>query len=290
MRMAKSKKNSIPFVRRKKLHISPEEEIALIKTCQKTGDENALERIMDAHLPFCRMKARQWSTSTGLDYDDLLQEARIGFIIAVRKFDATAGASLLTYAGHWMMQRMQRHTLKFRTIQHSPPNVAPSDERILNRHDRMLKKWEKKNGIGPMTPEEESEFEKKVGLPLYKIAEIKMRRSAGPLSLDIPLADGDGNTVTPLDFLAEEGDGPFELSSRASEARFLKKMFNAAGLTKREAEVMAKRHLNEDEETRTLEDVGNEIGVTRERVRQIEAAAFEKLKAVASRTRKPQLA
>lgn len=282
------KKSSIPFPRRKKERISQEEELALIRAHQETGDEKALDRLMAAHLPFCRMKAGQWAKKTGLDFDDLLQEARIGFIIAVGKFKNTGGAGLLTYADNWMIQRMQRHMLRFRTIQHSPPNIAPSDKRVLDRHDRLLKKWEKKNGIGLMTPDEKSEFEKNVGYPLYKIAEMKARCSAGPLSLDAPLPGGDdGNTLTPLDLLVEERRGPFDLSSRSSEARLLKKMFNEAGLTPREEEVVTKRHLGEDGETRTLESVGEEMDISRQRVQQIEIVAFQKLKAVAARTRKP---
>jgi len=243
--------------------LTKEEEIELAKLIER-GDEQAKERMINSNLRLVVSIAKRYQ-GHGLSLLDLIQEGIIGLIRAVEKFDWRRGFKFSTYATWWIRQAVQRGVAnKARTIR-LPVHIAEREQKMA-RAERLLAP---KLGRQPT----EEEIAEQAKLPLKQVREVRHAARA-ITSLDKPLgADNEGRLG---DLFASEGSEPEEELTVSLEEDVLRRA--VAQLPEREREVVKRRYgLNGERDPASLATISRELGLTRERVRQIEASALEQL-------------
>jgi RNA polymerase primary sigma factor len=243
--------------------LTKEEEIELAKLIER-GDQEAKERMINSNLRLVVSIAKRYQ-GHGLSLLDLIQEGIIGLIRAVEKFDWRRGFKFSTYATWWIRQAVQRGVAnKSRTIR-LPVHIAEREQKMA-RAERLLAP---KLGRQPT----EEEIAKQAKLPLKQVREVRQAARA-ITSLDKPLGtDSEGRLG---DLFASESSEPEEELTVSLEEDVLRRA--VAQLPEREREVVKRRYgLNGERDPASLAAIGRELGLTRDRVRQIEASALEQL-------------
>ncbi|MCI6573348.1 MAG: RNA polymerase sigma factor RpoD [Firmicutes bacterium] len=245
--------------------LSSDEEIDLAKRMAE-GDQAAKAKLSESNLRLVVSIAKRYVSRSNMQFLDLIQEGNIGLLKAVEKFDFTKGFRFSTYATWWIRQSITRAIAdQARTIR-VPVHMVET----INKLTRVTRTLIQKLGRDPTT----SEIAAAMGVSEERVMEIQ-RIAMDPISLETTIGDEEDSKIS--DFIEDEtAQSPLEAAAQKLLREQLLSVIET--LTPREQKVIRMRYGLDNSHPRTLEEVGKEFNVTRERIRQIEAKALRKLR------------
>jgi len=253
--------------------LTPEEEIALAKRI-KRGDKSAREHMIKANLRLVVKIARDYE-NLGLPLLDLINEGNIGLMKGVERFDPRKGAKLSTYASWWIKQAIKRALANQSKTIRLPVHVVDKVAHIRRAEMRLRETLDREP-----TDEEVAE---ELGLDARRVRRYR-QASRAPVSLDAPIGDDDTDRVSEV-VADPNATLPSEQLSYESDNALVQEIL--ATLPQREREILAMRFGLADGRERTLEEVGEQFGVTRERIRQIQEQALKTIRKTMEKRDKP---
>lgn len=249
--------------------LSREEEISLARRMRDEGDINAAHQLVLSHLRVVITVARGY-LGYGLPHADLIQEGNVGLMKAVRRFDPERGVRLISFAIHWIKAEIHEFIMRnWRLVK----IATTKHQRKLFFNLRSMKK-----GLDTMSQAEVVEVAEQLGVKAEEVTEMETRFSGRDISLE-PLSDSEEDACSPITYLTDGSDPSKVLENEEFEklthARLKDSLDN---LDERSRRIIQARWL-QDDKAATLHELADELGVSAERVRQIEAKAMKKMRA-----------
>ena len=247
------------------------QEYMLAKSWQEHGDTGAAHQLVTSHLRLVAKIAMGYR-GYGLPVSELISEGNVGMMQAVKRFDPERGFRLATYAMWWIRAAIQEYILHSWSLVKMGTTAA---QKKLFFNLRKLKGQMQAIDDGDLQPEQVTHIATTLDVPEDDVVQMNRRLAAPDHSLNAPLrVDGDGEWQ---DWLVDETENQESILAESEELRKRRALLNAAmkTLNERERHILRERRLRDD--PTTLEDLSQEYGISRERVRQIEVRAFEKL-------------
>ena len=251
--------------------LAPEEEYMLAKSWREHGDKDAAHKLVTSHLRLVAKIAMGYR-GYGLPLSELISEGNVGMMQAVKRFDPDRGFRLATYAMWWIRAAIQEYVLHSWSLVKMGTTAA---QKKLFFNLRKIKGQLQAIDDGDLSPENVKRIAKELAVPESDVVSMNRRLSAPDNSLNAPLrTDGDGEWQ---DWLVDEGPSQEVRLGDRQELGLRRDLLRSAmtHLTVRERDILVERRLKD--EPATLEDLSQRYGISRERVRQIEVRAFEKL-------------
>jgi len=245
--------------------ITPQEEIALAKRIRR-GDKRAREHMIKANLRLVVKIARDYE-GMGLPLLDLINEGNIGLMKGVERFDPRKGAKLSTYASWWIKQSIKRALANQSKTIRLPVHVVDKVSHIRRAEVKLREVFDR-------DPTDE-ELAHELDLDPRRIRQYR-QASKAPVSLDAPIGDDASERISEI-VADPNASAPFDRLVQETDTQLVREVLGT--LDQRENRILAMRFGLEDGTQRTLEEVGEHLGVTRERIRQIQEQALKKLRA-----------
>lgn len=244
--------------------LTQEEEQQIARRCAQ-GDEEAIRQMVNSNLRLVVSVAREYA-GRGVPLLDLIQEGSIGLIVAAKKFDYTMEYRFSTYATKWIRQRITRYLTDHGGLIRVPAHTAERMRKITAAKNALIQE----NGEEPT----EDEVAARTGLPRERVSQL-MKLEPQTCSLDAPVGE-DGDTTVGNYLPTNEGAEPQEELVRQELASLMDGLLDQ--LNPRQRQILRLRFGMEDGVCYTLEEIGKMIGISKERVRQVEKQAIERLK------------
>jgi len=252
--------------------LTEEEEIGLAKKLHEENDLTAARQLIMSHLRLVIKIARSYS-GYGLNQADLVQEGNIGLMKAVKRFDPSRGVRLVSFAIYWIKAEIQEFVVRnWRLVK----TATTKAQRKLFFNLRSMKKT-----LQPLKQDEIKEIAKELNVKEADVKEMEYRFNGNEIALDYQDDDNEDEIFRPISYLKDEKADPLkQLISKESESNSISALTNAIkSIDERSRYVLESRWLNE-EKSKTLHELADELGVSAERIRQIEQNALKKLKSL----------
>ncbi|EDZ64779.1 alternative sigma factor RpoH [beta proteobacterium KB13] len=252
--------------------LTEHEEMNLAKKLHEENDLNAARQLIMSHLRLVIKIARSYS-GYGLNQADLVQEGNIGLMKAVKRFDPSRGVRLVSFAMYWIKAEIQEFVVRnWRLVK----TATTKAQRKLFFNLRSMKKT-----LQPLKQEEIKEIAKELNVKESDVKEMEYRFNGNEIALDYQDEDNEDEVFRPISYLQDENADPVkQLISKESESNNLSALSNAIkSIDERSRYILESRWLNE-EKSKTLHELADELGVSAERIRQIEQNALKKLKSL----------
>jgi len=252
--------------------LTEQEEMKLAKKLHDENDLNAARQLIMSHLRLVIKIARSYS-GYGLNQADLVQEGNIGLMKAVKRFDPSRGVRLVSFAMYWIKAEIQEFVVRnWRLVK----TATTKAQRKLFFNLRSMKKT-----LQPLKQEEIKDIAKELNVKESDVKEMEYRFNGNEIALDYQDEDNEDEVFRPISYLQDENADPVkQLISKESESNNLSALSNAIkSIDERSRYVLESRWLSE-EKSKTLHELADELGVSAERIRQIEQNALKKLKSL----------